>query len=665
MRPYQSAATVTLSIRPFFIGTTLSFYHDDDPCQVHSNCDDCVHDVCSAKSILKGQHSNCVYCPPSDYSSEQCVSSQFYLFDCSPIATETKIFSSELTGSEKRVRGDPMDLSDANLHECTAASSKDSKGACKAGMWAARSSAIQLNLTSHVLELSCSAMSEANGYVVDFTNRFFCTARNFVLRFFHRFIFSKGEHHLSNQQSPPNGQIHYFNYNISVGLCQETTAFPLYCFQKANVPVRASIYTINQIVYAYNGSNEGFCWNIGTISQQSKPRFTNESKDNFEVTIDYGSMPCCPSDRVGPGSSQSVSVAVKIIPARSKNNSYRDCTEADFVQLKSSSNVVAMMLNCSFSLNKSATIYFETNLFCPEKLFVALDTDKTSYKCSKHSDGSSCRIVPSPLKNVSNYQHKCNPKQFQISVRYEGNHSVVVLPNVLKTNCTFFVDSSVAKITVKYRLAASFGWKTIKGHLGSRKLSPKYIGIISGGGAVAGLISVLVVVVIKKQRSSRAHSASETQSIASNAGIDSKEVWNVLCLYMSCHSSLMKTKVIKVLHEIDKRIRILDTKAPGRSYVGCLTEAVQNSSFVLVGVGKNKNMDEVKSFHSDVQFAITEKRCADEPVVPVLLNGSRKDIPGCIGHLNLVDLRNPSDDSYNEEISRLQKAVHEVLDRAK
>ena len=131
----------------------------------------------------------------------------------------------------------------------------------------------------------------------------------------YRFIFSKGEYNLTAQGSPPHGKIHYFTYDVSVGLCQETREFSGDCFQKANAPVQVKAYYINQILGINYSGSETFCWNVGTISQRSKPRFTKETEDDFEITIDYGSIPCCPSDSDGPGRSRSISLAVKLIPA--------------------------------------------------------------------------------------------------------------------------------------------------------------------------------------------------------------------------------------------------------------------------------------------------------------------------------------------------------------
>ena len=399
---------------------------------------------------------------------------------------------------------------------------------------------------------------------------------------------------------------------------------------------------------------------MGTVSQRSKPQFTKESEDNFEITIDYGNMPCCPWNSDGPGNSHNISLTVKIIPA---SQGHCGSEKQDYFEPRNSSNLIAMMLNCSFSPpHTSATVYFETNLFCPERLFVALDADKTSFECSEHLGGYSCRIVPSPLKNVSNYQPKCNSKQFRITVQYKSNNSKTVWPNSVSTNCTFSVDSSnVEKISVEYGLIPSSktsGWTTIKGHLPSPsrlRLPILYVGLISGGGAVAVLISVLVVVYVKRRRSRGTYSTS----------VKSEEVWDVVCLNMPCHNRLMKTKVIKVLYAIDKRIKIFDLKALKRSSIDCLAEAVKKCSLILVGAGENANEEEIANHRSDAQIAFSEKRGrSEEQVVPVLLNGSQKDVPDFLQHLNALDLRNRKDDSYEDEIARLRKVVHGLFPRA-
>ena len=145
MRLYQIAVDVTLLyIRDAStVGTTLSpsSYNDSDssptggsfgdnfnadPCRVYSNCDECVHDVCSAKYILTKQSTSvCLYCPYTDppTPSGGCVSSNKYQSYCwdgpSPAATASEPMHSR---GGKRRPGDPMDLKDANFQQCTGAS---------------------------------------------------------------------------------------------------------------------------------------------------------------------------------------------------------------------------------------------------------------------------------------------------------------------------------------------------------------------------------------------------------------------------------------------------------------------------------------------------------------------------------------------------------------
>ena len=201
------------------------------------------------------------------------------------------------------------------------------------------------------------------------------------------------------------------------------------------------------------------------------------------------------------------------------------------------------------------------------------------------------------------------------------------------------------------------------------------------------LISALAFFYVKRRRSNalidEVPVVGETRSNASiddvvdetqrNASIDEvisevdedDEFCDVVCLNMPCHNRLMKTKVMKVLYAIDKRIKIFDLKAIKRSSVDCLIEAVKKCSLVLIGTGENANNEEIRSFRSDAQIAFSEKRGRrEEQVVPVLLNGSLKDVPEFLQHLNALDLRNRKDDSYEDEIARLRKAVRGVFARA-
>ena len=536
------------------------------------------------------------------------------------------------------------------------------------------------------------------------------------------FSFSKGEYNLTDQQSPAHGDLPFLNYDVSVGLLQETTAFSGDCFQKANAPVQVTAYWIDHDVPNHKGSDT-FCWNVGAISERSSPRFTKETEDDFEATIDYGNMPCCPSDSQA-GRSHNIPLAVRIIPA---SRDHCGLEKPDYFELLNSSNLIAMMLNCSFSPQKSATVYFETNRYCPERLFVALNANKTSFECSKYLGGYSCKIVPSPLKNVSNYQPRCNPNQFQIMVLYKSNNSV--LPNgSLKTNCIFFVDSSNIEISVKYGLVASSktsGWTTIKGQLSGSssglKLPILYIGLISGGGAVAVLISVLVVVYVKRRRS-EGYTACETQSNASidevpvvgetrsNASIDEVPVVGETRSNASIDDVVAETQrnasidgvvskvdetqrnasidevisevdevnsekvwdvvcvsmpchsclMDEVLYEIDERIRIVDLESPGRSVFDCLTDAVEKCPLVLIVAGQNENKEDVARFHSDAQIAFGKKRTSPEvQVVPVLLSGPQEVIPPFLRHLNMLDLR--PGDSYEKEKTRLKNTVRKVF----
>ena len=173
----------------------------------------------------------------------------------------------------------------------------------------------------------------------------------------------------------------YPPFDVFFGVCQpvlSSTSVGQQCGSKAPIQILER-----------SDSHPGYCWYVGNMLDMHVTLYDPASPTDG-LTVTYGSLNCCPSGQLEPGSFNKVNVKVTLSPAldHCDDPNYWKVNKTDLPDLDT------ILYKCSPNQTSDLVYNLLSSRLCPEFTDWQLDVNATTLRCEHNASTVTCFVSP-------------------------------------------------------------------------------------------------------------------------------------------------------------------------------------------------------------------------------------------------------------------------------